>query len=281
MERTNFDGDDSCMRRWVCAGYVNADLHNHFCTSHQMNGLLGKILGRVRCSGKSPAMLGVIDFNNFGEQSRFTQLKREAGDRAYDFGNALYFPIQDVLLVKGQEVPTKEGHLLVVGLDEKQHLRPDESFDYSIRAAQDYNGITIVDHPFSPNGGLGSFLMANRKYLERLDAWEVHNGEAVLFWGANRKANDTYKEEIQGKYNIGALSGSDGHSIYEIGRSSTCLDMPAYSSLNSGKDLTNTLRNAIKSKNNSQTKKPAIIGALNHIADLATLMALSKIGIRK
>ncbi len=267
---------------WTREGYVQADLHNHFRTSDNMDGLLNGILRRAVDIGRedgSGHIFGVIDFNNFGERSRYAQLERQSGDRAYNLGNALYFPVEDALLVKGQEVPTHEGHLLVLGLDKSQSVKPGRSLDDSLKEARDVNGIAIVDHPFSPHGGLGSFIMDHRDYLERFDGWEIHNGEAAIFRGANQKAKEVYEKEIRGTYQVGALSGSDGHSIYETGTSSTTLQMPPYSLFKGATDVTTALRAAIRSAKDTQanTSRNSKFGALDHIVDLVALTAKARI----
>lgn len=275
---------DNCPKsdgKWNRPGNVMADLHNHFATSDNMDGLLDKILKNVVKKRMTPGVLGVIDFNNFGERSRFAQLERQAGDRAHNFGNALYFPTEDLLLIKGQEVPTREGHLLVLGLNRGKHIQPDKTLDSSLKEARDYNGIAIVDHPFSSHHGLGNFLISNRQYLPRFDAWEVFNSETAIFKGANEKAREVYDTMIKRKYDIGALAGTDGHSIYEIGRSSTWLHLSPYDSYKNSDDVTEDLRTSIRLNKDpvNRIERPALIGAIDHMADLATIIALSKLGI--
>ncbi len=270
--------------RFSEAGYVNMDLHNHLATSDDMSGLLERLLHRVVKTRFTPSIIGVVDFNNFGEKSRFAQLVRQADGNAYNFGNSLYFPLEDVMLVKGQEVPTREGHLLVMGLEKDSFIKPGMPLDYSLDEAKSLDAITIVDHPFSPDGGLGNIIAQNRgKYLNMFDAWEVYNSEAALFPGANRKALDYYNDRIENQYSVSALSGSDGHSIREIGRSYTGAMIQAYDSLRNGEDVRNMLRDALISGSElrQDVKRPAIMGATKHMAELAAIIGLSKVGLYK
>jgi len=82
-----------------------------------------------------------------------------------------------VIVIKGQEVPTTEGHLLVLGIDHNRHLKEHKSLEYTLKEARNCNGTVIIDHPFYLNG-LGNHLRKNLKLFDYIDAIEIHNGEA-------------------------------------------------------------------------------------------------------
>ncbi len=259
---------------------VRADLHSHLRTRSDMTGYFNPAIDIARKRLGEGGIFGLINFAD----ARYEQFAQERGYERQDLGNALYVPEQDILVVKGQEVPTKQGHVLVLGLEKGKHLAGDKELRDTIKEAKDNNGILIVDHPYSSHGGLGPFLMANPELIRQFDAWEVHNGEAALFKGANDKAQKIFDEDKILKSLVGQLSSSDGHSTYELGKNWTALRMPiSYKLLKSSTDMQSTLRAAIRDTNYSpegMKKHPAVFGALDHMIDLITVIGLSKLGIK-
>lgn len=265
---------------------ANADLHNHLKTGSYMpewifNKAVDIALQRLRKSG----IFGMVNF----EDRRYEDFVSLRGYERQDFGNAVYVPGKEILVVKGQEVPTKEGHLLVLGLTKDVRLKAGRTLDDTIKEARDNNGILVADHPFYLHG-TGNFLDKHPEFLEQIDAIEIHNGEAIDLWpltpiAPNERAwssHIVWRNRIKSKgaeRSLGALYVSDGHSLNELGTSYTILDMPDYAGLKTSGDVVSSLRKAVRADFLYGKKKDSISGALNHMIDLALIIAASKIGI--
>ena len=171
-----------------------------------------------------------------------------------------------MLVVKGQEVPTKQGHILVLGIASGVHLKSGRSLLESLQEASDNEGIIIADHPFF-HGGIGDSLYDSR-VLEYFDAIEIFNGEALF---GNNKARNFYNSVKDIFPNLGALSCSDGHSFYELGKCWTEIDAPCLDY----QFLLSTLRNSIRRTDlrTRMMKRKSLIGVIDHTLDLACLKA--------
>lgn len=261
---------------------VRADLHNHLRTSSRssepdFNRTIDTAAERLG----NGAVVGVINFAD-KRYEHFTGLGGYGRVYVGEKNNGVYVPSKNVLIIKGQEVPTKEGHILVLGLGKDVHLKSGRNLQDSLSEARDNEGIIIADHPFYAYG-IGSHLEANPSILQYFDAIEVHNGEAVFGipktpfpYKANIRAQEFYDRIKRDFPHLGALSSSDGHSIYELGRSWTEIDSL---DLEDKTNFTPSLRDSIR-KTNSQTpkkKSKAVLGALDHIADL---ILINQIGFR-
>jgi len=198
---------------------------------------------------------GVIGLINFGDE-RYESFAHQSGYARENLGNALHFHDQDVLIVKGQEVPTKQGHLLVLGIREGMHLKQKRTLEDTISEAKDNNGIIIADHPFY-HEGIGEYLQRRPEILNDIDGMEVHNGEAafsafglfpkILPKDANAKAQDFHNHASKRYFNLAPIETSDGHSIREIASSWREIYMPGnYFSLVDQEKVTECLRNGLK-----------------------------------
>jgi len=270
---------------------IKADLHNHLRTSSNISELFNPTVDLIQ---KRLGVGGIIGLINFADH-RYEDFTQEKGYKRNNFRNAIYVPEKDVLVVKGQEVPTAEGHLLVLGLEEEKHLKAGRPVLDSIKEAEEeYGGIVIADHPFGRDG-LGPFFVNEHKksssQFYRLKGWEIYNGEAALWSGANNKAKSAYELYNLGSYAIGELISSDGHSLAEIGRSYTSLKMPSnYSGLNKPEKVVEVLWNGLLTnwaEDLSGRKKGCRFRALCHIVALSPHIAmgvakkgLSKLGIK-
>lgn len=287
---------------------VKADLHNHLSTRMyrgEFNPVIDTALNRLG----NGAVLGLVNFSDT-RYERFVQAK---GYDRKDIGNAVYVPEKDVLVVKGQELKTKQGHILVLGLQKDVHLKEDRTLDDAIKESKDNNGIIIADHMFYKEG-IGPFLEANDSYLKQaeqkaksapeerrnisilpegkndsylnyLDAIEIFNGEASLWIpkltpkNANIKAEILFRRIIEDYPNIGGISTSDGHSFYEIGRCYSYIDFP---DIENSEKLAESFRKSIRECRGDQLKEHkrssiwGRIGALDHLADLAAIIAVKK-----
>lgn len=225
---------------------VNADLHNHLRTFSDMSNLdFNRVIDIASQRLGEYGILGLINFND----DRYEQFSGLEGYERINLGNGFYIPEKKLMVVKGQEIPTKQGHLLVLGVKENEHLESGMDLESTVEDALDHDGIIVADHPFY-YGGLGSYLEQEPVYADLFDGIEVYNSEAELWFpgvlprGANKRARKFY-EQVKDKSCVGALLSSDGHSLAEIGRSYTQLEMPEYDLIQNADDLTNWLKNAI------------------------------------
>lgn len=186
-----------------------------------------------------------------------------------DLGNGFYVPEKKILVIRAQEVFTREGDILVFGFDKKHLIGKGDfkkrSIEDSIKEAEDYGGIIGIDHGYFLRGAI-PYLRKNPKLLGKIDTIEVHNGNAWLpipgHLHSNKKAQEFYKE-INKYYNIGAFCSSDGHSINEIGSSYSEIEKIDITNANR---LNSSLRKSIKNHKNfsKDKKKNSYFGTLVH-----------------
>ena len=259
---------------------VKADLHNHLRTSSRFfDSDFNRAIDTSRDKLGKGGIMGLVNFNDHRYED-FISLRSYHRDYIGSNSNAVYFPDKDILVVKGQEVPTKQGHLLVLGLGKGVHLKQDKDLVYTLQEAEDNQGIIIADHPFYAHG-VGNYLAENPDLLKYFDALEVHNGEAAFgipktpfIYGANQKALRFYNEHRGDFSNLGALSSSDGHSFYELGTSWTEIDFPDLYNANFNNSLRRSIRNTNESK---KMKTNSFIGAVDHLTDLAFILKVAPI----
>ncbi len=261
---------------------LRADLHNHLRTS---SNLQPEDFNRaIDIARERLGPDGTFSIANFGDK----RYEKFAGLRGYERvyvgenNSAVYVPSKKVLVVKAQEVPTKQGHLLVLGLGFEQHLKPNQDLEYTIREADEKTtgeAAKVADHPFFL-AGIGPYLQQHPKLLEQLDGIEIHNGEAI-FGNANKKARDFYNQVKSDYPNLGALSSSDGHSFYELGKSWTEIDFP---DIDNPAQFVPSLKQAIRATN-SQTpyhNHVSYAGFIDHALDLAFITKVApRIGMAK
>ncbi len=270
---------------------IRADLHNHLRTSSNLKD--GDFKEAIDCASVRmrnfyscmyDSMLGVVDFED-NRYEKFSELNIYKGYERFfpgDEKRVFYVPEKRVFVVRGQEVPTLDGHILVLASCMNTKIKSGRSVDDTIREAKDDNAILVIDHPFYVNG-LGDYILRNPEILNDIDAIEVHNGEAAfgvpfINWpfpqGANKRAQEFYKIVKEDFPNLGALASSDGHSFYEIGSSWTEMEKP---SLESETEFLEQFRNSIRNTRDSKKQMfNSVFGAMDHVLDLATLKAFNK-----
>lgn len=262
---------------------VKADLHNHLRTSSRyFERDFNAIVDSASKKLGDGAVVGIVNFADW----RYENLINLRGYERQILGrnkNGVYVPEKDVYLVRGQEVPTKQGHVVIFGTGARTHLKSGRKLEDTIKEARDQNGIVIADHLFH-YAGIGPYLEQNTHILEQIDAIEIHNGESSfglpfgpIPLGANRKAQEFYSN-IKNKFpKLGAISSSDGHSLYGIGSSWTELERP-------NKDnFVESLKMAIQKTDLSTPKKMenSFIEAIDHIIDLGLITQIGfRIGLR-
>lgn len=126
-------------------------------------------------------------------------------------------PAYGVEVVIGEEVSTKEGHVL--GLFINEEIPPRLTAAETVRRIADQGGIAIIPHPFSPQGVFGPFgrgRLADAAREMAFHALEVYNSVPYLIW-ANRIASKMFS----GGLGVAAVGGSDAHVLQGVGKGYT------------------------------------------------------------
>jgi len=255
---------------------IKADLHNHFRTGSSFKDEdFDKVIDIAAERIGENGVLGLTNFND----SRYESFINLKGYDRQNLGNAVYIPEKKILIVKGQEIPAKEGHILALGIKENKHLKWGNSLEDTIKEAKDNNGIIVADHPFFKYG-LGDYLKNNLNYLKDFDGIEVFNGECVGIPGltpfkANKKSSEFLKVLRKQGYSIGGIATSDSHSFYEIGKNYSHLGVL---DIKNSETIASSLRKEIKSSDNYHGKA-SLIGLASHIAGLGYYVAKSKLSL--
>ena len=259
-----------------------------------MGGIIWTELGRD----------GVAGLVNYGDR-RYEACaeKAKSCEQIINTGNSLIVPAPfgKVMILKGEEVPTADGDLLVMGTREGIHLKAGRSLEDTMKEAKDNEGVIIVTTPYSgvKRSNVGNRLKENPKLMEYVDAVEVHNGEARE--RTNRKSSELYEwiknsrhleiipecsnvkltDWIMSYHNIGAISSSDGHSYHEVGRSHTIIRIPQLEELKTAKQVTDAIREGVREAgvNNHDCQK-STIGAVTHASIVAYIILADKLGIK-
>lgn len=141
-----------------------------------------------------------------------------------------------ILILRGAEVETEYGHILIYGVTDEMTRR----FDFAnVRlAAQEVvsevarmGGVAAPCHPGRPTIGLCEHYAAGKPPLEGVVAVEALNG------GSRRGENERVEELIT-RYGYGAFGGSDAHLVSLIGICATAFD----DQVRTTEDLVNALK---------------------------------------
>jgi len=174
---------------------VRVDLHLHSRYSHDSRTTLEELVERCRECGLD--RIALTDHN--------------AVDGAIELAR-----IAPELAIVGEEAKTREGEVIGLFITRRlpPYLRPEEVMDL----VHDMGGLTYVPHPFDRNR---SHFRAERivELADRIDIIEVYNP-----WcdAAANAAAATVAAEL----NKVAATGSDAHSVHELGR--TWMEMEPY-----------------------------------------------------
>jgi len=182
------------------------DLHIH--TNHSIcSNLRPKILLKV-AKKRGLSGIAVTDHNTMKGAHEVSALNKDP----------------DFEVIKGTEINTRFGHILVYYLQEELGTK---DLLTAIDRAREQDAIISIAHPFQIIPTLG-FSYDFRKIMGKFDALETFN--ARVGWnGHNTKALAKAKELM-----VAQTGGSDSHFPYEVGRGRTI--------------FTGDLRDAIKNK---------------------------------
>ncbi len=125
--------------------------------------------------------------------------------------------LYDFEVVIGEEISSKQGHLL--GLFLTEHVPAGMDARDTIAAIEAQGGVAIVAHPFSAQGVFGPFgrnLFADAVNDWAFHALEVYNSLPFLRW-----ANSMAAKMFAGGHGVAATGGSDAHYLEAVGRGYT------------------------------------------------------------
>src|SRR3989344_4000830 len=103
-----------------------------------------------------------------------------------DLGCVLKFPKKGIYVIRGEEISTKQGHVLAVGIEKA--IRPGMDISDTCREIKQQSGIAIIAHPYFLNGvgeknitkliesnnGLVDGIELNLRDLKRANDGKVH-----------------------------------------------------------------------------------------------------------
>lgn len=121
--------------------------------------------------------------------------------RGYNEVSKMAAIYEDVLIVPGIEVSTREGHINILGVEEKpgDWLTIEDAVDF----AKERGGIIVVPHPYRASG------IGERVRDIPADAIEILNPHST--YKQNRMA-----EELSRSKGVPAVAGSDAHEPGEL-----------------------------------------------------------------
>jgi predicted metal-dependent phosphoesterase TrpH len=169
---------------------MRLDLHTHSRFSRDGAATIEEILSRCQALGLDGC--AITDHNSVEGSLRAVEL-------APSFG---------LLVIRGSEVSTAEGHLLAYGVSSV--IPRGRSVDETIEKIHEAGGIAVVAHPRRFPSGMG----VRRASRSRFDAVEVLNGGSSP--GSNRTS-----AALAARLGLPGVGGSDAHRIEEIGRAVT------------------------------------------------------------
>lgn len=140
--------------------------------------------------------------------------------RQFDFESD-YSPLGEqynILILKGAEVETEYGHVLVFGVSQPLY----EEFDFAsinlpleevIKACERHNAVAVPCHPGRPRVGMAAHL----------EEFGIPNGVKIveIFNGGSRNDEDDIAHSLAAEQGYAGIGGSDAHIVSHIGRCAT------------------------------------------------------------
>lgn len=112
-----------------------------------------------------------------------------------------------LLILRGVEFSTKEGHCLIFGFNTDKYLQKYTPVEDVIKIVQSAGGVVIPSHPFRGTNSLGECIRS----LKGLFAIEGYNGYNMHPY--NLKAVEFAEE-----WGLSFTGGSDAHESHEVGQ---------------------------------------------------------------
>ncbi len=177
-----------------------ADLHVHPVGNRAIAGTLTAFLAALPAAGLD--LVGLTDHDRI-------DIAAELVARGADLG---------LTLVVGEEITTREGHVLGLGL--RSLVAPGGSLGDTVAEVHAQGGIAIVAHPLlsMPNSASGTILeaLAQGPPERRPDAVEGFNSRVAWLPGYRRRVE---KLAVDAGYAV--VGGSDAHRPADVGRGIT------------------------------------------------------------
>ena len=132
---------------------IKADLHNHLGRNGANSGF-DETIDIVHDNLGPNSIFGIANSNDYRYED-FVEQSGEAYNREYigDDKRAVYVPEKQMLVVKCQEMFTKQGHVLAIAMPHgKNNIETTETKD-AIKAAGDLGAILDVVHPLQLKDG--------------------------------------------------------------------------------------------------------------------------------
>lgn len=118
----------------------------------------------------------------------------------------------DITVIPGIEVSTKDGHLLALDIEEE--VPEGKPLEETVEIVREKNGIAIVPHPFQKSRhGISKRKISACDGIETLNAW--------FFTGLQNRRAKKYAK----KRDLAQVAGSDAHTIGLIGRAYTEIEV--------------------------------------------------------
>jgi len=168
---------------------MKIDLHVHSKYSHDCLTEPIDIIKKAKKQGLNGFV--ITEHNSYEVSSPWDNLKRDDG----------------LIILRGVEYKTKEGHVLIYGIDSDQYI-PDKRIPISniIKLAKEHDWALVAPHPFNRLGdgedSLGDVLYDVYDYF---DAIEI-----------NSKCDDDENDRatsFANEFNIPLVGGSDAHFV--------------------------------------------------------------------
>lgn len=165
---------------------MKMDLHIHSIYSSDCQSSPKDIIRMARKIG-----LGGVAITDHNDNRAFAAVKDFAAHRG-------------IILVRGIEISTTEGHLLAFGIDRKieRGLTPQKT----LALVEREGGICVIAHPFRIGTGVGREVAGKLK----AEAIEIINARSPI--SSNNKAR-----ELARRRNMPATGSSDSHSLKTVG----------------------------------------------------------------
>ena len=260
---------------------TRADLHNHI--NYKSIHTFDEIINAIEANMGGNSLIGLA---NFGEEDkRYENFVSSSGYERINHNNAIYIPEKRILIVKGQEIPTREGHILALGIPSNHTIKSGRNLEDTLKEIKEnFDALIILDHPFSFGGAIET-MKKHPKLFENIDGIEIFNSEVSfgmpftpLLSRANQKAFAFYEEYKSLYPHLGAIISSDGHRIEEYGKSFTFISLPQLKSLNSPEKINASLKQAIRnSKGYGRRYWGGAFYGLIHILEIIKRQGINKI----
>ena len=268
---------------------IKVDLHNHLASLEYIGSDFEKIVSRAEKNlGKSGVFTvlnslrcyrgGFLGRKKIGP-SRYQSFIDLGNDRVEEHKNFAYIPKKDLYVLYGQEVLTKDGHILVLGMDKDVKLPDKKSIEWTVKTAkEEYNATVIASHPKFLDGVVRTNETEFLRNVWHFDGFEVHTGESWVFPFSNSSAKSYYRWLLKRGFDIGAVCSSDGHSSSEIGSSYSVIESLDFTDEDK---LRESLKKRIREHKDysNDKRRSSFIGALDHAAKGFSGRVLYKLGL--